>query len=120
MAGYAKATRKIWAKTEITAFQLENLAATVAAEVVVMRFAGDLITKRFTGHGNRSEPVALEQSPNVAVDRGDAQTADFGLCGGQHFLRGKWPVRTLKCFSDRSFLTCVARLSGQCCPPNTE
>jgi hypothetical protein len=26
----------------------------------------------------------------------------------------------LKCFPDRSFLTCIARLSGQCRPSNTE
>jgi hypothetical protein len=41
------------------------------------------------------------------------------LRGSQHLLRREWPVCTLKCFSDRSFLTCVARLSGQCRPSNT-
>ena len=119
MAGHTKAARQLWAKTEIATLQLIDLAAAVTAEMMVMRLAGDLIAKRFTGHGDGSEPVGLQQSPDVAVDSGDAQAADLGLRGGQHLLRGEWPVCTLKRFSDRSFLTCIARLSGQCCPSNT-
>lgn len=119
MSGDAKAAREFGTKTEIAAFQLEDLAAAIAAEVVVMRLAGDLVAKRFTRHRNSGEPVALKQGPDVPVDGGDAQAADLSLRGGQYLLRGEWPVRPLKGFPDRSFLTCITRLSGQCCPSNT-
>lgn len=119
MAGHAKAAWELGAKTEIATFQLVDLAAAVAAEVMVMRLAGNLVTKRFTGHRDGSEPVALQQGPNVPVDGGDAEAADLSLCGGQHLFRRQWPVCSLKCFSDRSFLSCITRLSGQCSPSNT-
>lgn len=119
MTGHTKAAREFWAKAEIATLELEDFAAGVAAEVMVMRLAGDFITECFTGHGDGREPVVLEQSPDVAVDSGDAEAADLGLRGGQHLLRREWPVGTLKCFSDRSFLPCITRLSGQCSPSNT-
>lgn len=119
MAGHSKAAWKLWAKTEVAAFQLVDFAAAVATEVVVMRLAGNLVAKRLTGHRDGGEPVALQKGPNVAVDGGDAEAADLSLCGGQHLLRREWPVGSLKCFSDRSFLACITRLSGQCSPSNT-
>lgn len=119
MAGHAKAARELGAKTEIAAFQLVDLAAAIAAEVMVMCLAGNLVAERFTGHRDGREPVALQKRPNVPVDSGDAEAADLSLCGGQHLFRREWPVCSLKRFSDRSFLSCITRLSGQCSPSNT-
>ena len=119
MAGHAKSTRKLGTKTKIAAFQFEDLATAIAAEVMMVRLAGDLVPKRLTGHRDRGEPVVLQQGPDIAVDGSDAQPTDLGLGGAQHLFRRERPVRTLKGFPNRSFLTCIARLSGQCSPSNT-
>lgn len=118
MAGHAKAARKLRTEAEIAAFQLKDLAAAVTTEVVMMRLAGHFVPKRLTGHRHRGEPIALQQRSNVSVDRGYAQTADLSLCGTKHLFRREWSVCPLKRFANRSFLTCVARLSRQCCPSN--
>jgi len=60
MASHAKAARQLRAKAQIATFQLKDLAAAVAAEMMVVRLAGDLIPKRFPGHGDGGEPVTLQ------------------------------------------------------------
>lgn len=72
MAGDTKTAWKFRVGAEIASLQLENLAAAVAAEVMMMRLAGDLIAQGFAGHGDCCKPVTFQQRTDVAVHGGDA------------------------------------------------
>ena len=61
MAGGTEASRKPGVSTELAPLQLEDLATAIAAEVVMMGLAGDLIPQGLTGHRNRRQPITLQQ-----------------------------------------------------------
>jgi len=100
MAGNAETARKLGLGTEFASRKLENLATAIAAEVVVMRLAGDFIPHRFTGHGDRCEPITFQQRTDVAIYGGDTQTFDVGLRCAQYLFRRKRSIGLLKCLSD--------------------
>ena len=50
MAGDAEATRKFRVSAEIASLELEDLATSVAAEMMVMRLTRNLISQGFAGH----------------------------------------------------------------------
>ena len=60
MASNTEASRELVVRIELASLELEYLTAAVAAEVVMMGLAGDLIPQSFTGHGNRRKPVTLQ------------------------------------------------------------
>ena len=60
MAGDAEAAWKPGVRIEFASLQFVDLSAAVAAEVVMMGLAGDLIPQGFAGHGDRREPVTLQ------------------------------------------------------------
>ena len=117
MAGDTEAARKLGVEGEIASLQLKDLATAVAAEVMVMSLAGDLVTECFAGHGDGRKPVTLQQRTDVAIYGSDTQTLDLGLRCGENFFRGKRPVSPEKSLPDRRFLTCVSRLYGQVASP---
>jgi len=100
MASNAEAARKLGLRTEFASLKLEDFATAIAAEVVMMRLAGDLIPQRFTGHGDRCEPITFQQRTNVAIYGGYTQTFDVGLRCAQYLFRRKRPIGLLKCLSD--------------------
>lgn len=59
MAGDTEAAWKLGVGTEIASLQLKDFATAVAAEVVMMGLAGDLIPQGFAGHRDGREPVTL-------------------------------------------------------------
>ena len=61
MAGDTEATRESGVGIELAPLQFEDFAAAIAAEVMMMGLAGDLIPKSFARHGDRREPVTLQQ-----------------------------------------------------------
>lgn len=87
MASDTETARKLGVGSEFAALQLEDLATAVAAEVMMMGLAGNLIPQSLTGHGDRREPVAFEQRTDVAIYGGDAETFDLSLRCGQHLFR---------------------------------
>ena len=60
MASDAEAAREPGVRIEFASLQLIDLAAAVAAEVVMMGLTGNLIPQSFAGHGDRREPVTLQ------------------------------------------------------------
>lgn len=72
MAGHTEAARQLGVDAEIASLEFEDLATAIAAEMMVMRLAGNLISQGFAGHGDRREPLTLQQRANVPVYRGDA------------------------------------------------
>ncbi len=87
MAGDTEAAWKLGVVTEFAALQLEDLATTIAAEVMMMSLAGNLIAQGFAGHGDCRKPITLQQCADVAIDGGDTQTFDFSLRCGQDLFR---------------------------------
>ena len=79
MAGDAEAARKPGMGVEITYLEFADLAAAVAAEVMVMNFSCDVLAQDFAGHGDGCKPVILQQRADVAIYSGDTQTFDLGL-----------------------------------------
>jgi hypothetical protein len=53
------------------ALEVVELATTVALEMVVVAFAGELIPGRLAGNLNGVKPSVLDQRLNVSVDGGD-------------------------------------------------
>ena len=72
MASYAEAARQLRMRAEIASLELEDLATAIAAEMMVMRLARNLISQGFSGHRDAREPITLQQRPDVPVYRGDA------------------------------------------------
>ena len=118
MAGDAEATRKLRVSTEIASLEFEDLAASIAAEMMMMCLTGNLVSQGFTRHRDGCEPIPLEQRTNVAVDGSDAQPLDLSLSCGQHLFRREWTIGPEKSFPNRRFLTRVARLCRQVFAPD--
>lgn len=87
MAGDVETARELGLETQVTTLELKHLAATVAAEVMMVRFAGDLVAHGLAGHRDGSEPVTLEQRADVAVDGGDAEAFHFRLGRREDLIR---------------------------------
>ncbi len=78
----AKPTGKAWFDLLLATFEFVELAAIVALEMMMMFFAGDLVTRRVTRNLDCSQPAILDQRFDVAINGGNAQTAVMLLCGG--------------------------------------
>ncbi len=61
-----------WSDVSRAAVDLENAKALIAAEVMVMRFPGDLVAGWLTRNLNGDETVLLYQRFEVSVDGRDA------------------------------------------------
>ena len=79
MAGHAEAVGKLGLHVDAATLQLEELAALVALEVMVMLFARDLVACGVAGNVDGSQPLFLNQEVNVAVDRCDRKAVHLLL-----------------------------------------
>lgn len=61
MASGAEAARKSGMGVELTSLEFEDLATTVAAEVMMVGFASDLIAQGLTRHRDRRQPIDFQQ-----------------------------------------------------------
>lgn len=50
MAGDAEAARKLRVSAEIASLEFEDLPTSIAAEMMMMRLACNLVSQGFTGH----------------------------------------------------------------------
>jgi hypothetical protein len=66
------------------AAQVEDAAAAIAVEMVVMGLAGSFINRADPWDFHRNEPAFLEKGLDVSVNRSEARTLDVGLCRFQH------------------------------------
>jgi len=60
MASDTEAARELGVGVELAALELKDLPTAVAAEVMMMGLAGNLVPKGFTGHGDGREPIVLQ------------------------------------------------------------
>jgi hypothetical protein len=100
MAGDTEAAWQLGVGAELASLELEYFAAAIAAEVMMMGLAGDLIPERFARHGNRCKPIALNQRTDIAIYGSDTQTFDLSLRRVQYLFRRKRTVGLLKCLSN--------------------
>lgn len=100
MAGDTEAAWQLGVGAKLTSLELKHFATTIAAEVMMMGLAGDLIPERFARHGDSSKPIALHQRAYIAIYGGDTETFDFSLRRVQYLFRRKRAVCLLKCLSN--------------------
>lgn len=76
---------------EITraAFNLKDLAAGRAVEVVVVLLAGELVAGAFTGDFDGLHDAGFNEELEGAVNGGEAEAADAGLGVFEHLAWGK-------------------------------
>lgn len=94
-------------------FDLENLSAGAAMEVVVVRLARDLISGRFARNLDRHEPSLFGQHLERAIDRRDAETRQIGLRAFEDFERAERAGRPGERRADGPALGGVARSWGR-------
>jgi hypothetical protein len=69
--GRLEPTGELRLRLSDAALEVVDLATTVALEVVVMAFAGELIPGRLAGNLDRVKPSVLYQRLDVPIDGGD-------------------------------------------------
>ena len=76
--------------------EFEDLAAHIAAEVVVVFLPCYLVPLSFARQFDRHKPVLIGQRKNIPVHRRYAQATDLGLRQAKNLLRRQGPVRLEK------------------------
>ena len=107
MTGRAEATWETWFYLLYAAFELIELAAIIAMEVVMMLLAGHLIAGRVSRNLDRGQPLIFDQCFDVAVNSGNSQTAMMPLRRRQCFLQRERSISLAECLADGIFLSCV-------------
>lgn len=79
MAGDVESAGKPRVGVELASLEFEDLPTAVAAEVVMVSLAGDLISQGFAGHGDCCKPVILQQRADVAIYGRNAKTFYLSL-----------------------------------------
>lgn len=88
-------------------FEFIKLAAIVALEMVMVLLAGNLVAGRITGNLNRCQPAIFDQRFDVAINRGNSQTAMALLRGRQGFFQRERSISLSECPADRVLLSCM-------------
>ena len=113
MAGDPKALRKIRLKLNAAARHLEDLMALVAAKMMVMFLARDLVPGRLSRQGDRGQPVLFQKIADVAINRRNAD-ALYPFPGVvQRLFRRKRTIRAQERRPNRIFLPRPSRLNNQ-------
>ena len=113
MTGHPEALGKIGLELNAAAGHLEDLAAFVAAKMMMMFLPRDLVSRGLSRQSNRGQPVLFEQRSNIAVDRRDANAFHQLLRIVERFFRRKRAVRAKKGRPNRIFLLCLSGLHDQ-------
>jgi len=82
-----EAAGKLRLGLHLAAFEFVDGATVVALEVMVVRFASNLVAGGMAGNVYGLEPVVFDQAANVAVNGGDAEGVDLFLGEGEGFIR---------------------------------
>lgn len=73
-------------------------------EVMVVFFACHLIASLVARDFHRLQPLILQQTLDISIERGDTQFAMMPLRSSQCLFRGQWPVAHEERIADSSFL----------------
>lgn len=92
MTGCPEASGQSWLDSGNAPVQVVQLAAIVALEVMVMRFAGDLVSRGIARHFDGLQPSFLNQRLDVPVNGGNAEGGVKPLRGFQRLFRGQRPA----------------------------
>jgi hypothetical protein len=114
VAGVLKAARKFGFGLHLAAFEFVDRAAAVALEVMVVGFAGDLVSGGVAGDVDGFEPVVFDQAADVPVDGGDAESVDLLLSQREGFVGREGAVCFKKGGADSVFLAGVTGLDRVC------
>jgi len=90
------------------AVEFEDPSTATALEMVVMRFAGDLVTRRFARKFDCRKPAFIEQGLYIPIDGSDAEAFHVGLGQVEDFASGQGSAGMFECQTNRGFLPCVA------------
>ena len=104
MTGHLKAFGKIRLELNAAAGHLEDLAALIAAKMMVMFLARNFIASRLPGQSDRGQPVLFHQSADIAI--AGCYADPFHQLSGvtQRLFRRKRPIRTEKRRANGIFL----------------
>ena len=121
VAGGAEASGELGAALGDAAFEVVELAALVALEMMMVGFAGQLVAGGVAGELDGLQPAFLHERLDVSVDGGDAERRMVLLGGAENFFgRERTPGRC-EGFADGGLLPCVSFVRGvQVCPPLEE
>ena len=108
MTGHEKTPGKIRLELNAAAGHLENFAAFVAAKVMMMFLARNLVTRGLPGQNNRGQPVLFHQSRYIAVDGCNADALDHLSGRVKRLFRRKRTIRAEKSRPNGVFLPCLS------------
>jgi hypothetical protein len=74
---------------------------------MMVRLAAQFVARNLTRQLDGGEPPLVHQCPDVAIDRGDPETADFRSGQLQNLAGAEGPVGTLKRSPDCPALPCI-------------
>ena len=110
MSRSAKSARKLGLHLGDTSFEVKELAALIAMEVVVVFLSRKFVSVRISGNRHNLQPFLCYKSLNVAIHGGNSQPWMMEPGGLQSLVWREWPLILEKSLSDRRLLLCVAFL----------
>ena len=120
MACHLKAFGKVRLELNAAAGHLEDLAALVAAKMMVMLLARNFVARRLSRQSDRDQPLLFHQSADIAINGCNAD-AFHQLSGvAQRFFRRKRPIRAQKRRTNGVFLPRLSCLHDQSLPSSLE
>ena len=89
VARHTEAAWKLPLNFQTTPLYLKDFAAIIAMEMMMMLFAGNLITGRFSWKFNAHQPLIVQERTNIAIDSSDADALYKLLRITESFFRRK-------------------------------
>jgi len=89
---HTEAAWKLPLDFQTTPFHLKDFAAIIAVEMMMMLFAGNLVTGRLPGDFHGHQPLIVNQGSNVAINRSDADSFNELLSIVKSLFRRKRPA----------------------------
>jgi len=108
--GCAKTLGQFWLALHSASFEVVQLAALVALEVMMMLFAGHFVARRVARYFDRLQPSFLHQRLDVSVHRGNSNAWVVLLGQSQRFFRRQRPTGFCKSLSNGSLLSGVSNV----------
>ncbi len=113
MAGHPEALGKIGLELNAAAGHFENLAAFIAAKMMVVFLPRNLVARGLPRQSDRGQPVLFKQRSNIAINRRDANAFHQLFRIVERLFRRKWAVCAQESRPNRIFLLCLSGLHDQ-------
>ncbi len=113
-----KASGQFGPRCSDTSVQVVELSAIIALEVMMMRFAGNFVSRRIARYFDRLQPSFLDQSLNISVYGRNPECGQTLLRSFERFFRRQRPARLSESLPNRYLLPRLAFIGcPQILPP---